>query len=468
MTPAFQSYTLTSLDHLIQPIYLAGSSRFDLKGKDKTEVLNRLKTASDRLLVHLPFLGGFVVPAPPVDGKINAYEVRNCEDNGDPFLVVEEHPASTPLLLNGRLNPDFLPHAPAYQPQDPCPVLRNKANIVGDALFLVQYFHHTVMDGLGGSVMCRTLAQLCRNPDTPANELPTSVEAQKRMRQHLLKLESATPSPLRWDPKPLELTPLDLSDPRNTTWNCRYQVRVEKVEILRAACLMVRQAAQAGSAKGGGDVYLSPSLIVGAVFGLCSYRARQAARIHDGREPNIVVAVNLRKQLGLPSTYMGNALVVVQCPLDAQIIPDGNTSISHAPSGVHVKDLNQVCNIALYILKEIKAYTPDYVAGMLATLGALTDRTLVGLPWSGLAFSDTHKMPQYDDYGPLGEVQDFFIPGNAISGACWMLATKPLPGKKSLDWYELQIALESAAMQELERDRLFQWLIDAGTSKSKL
>ncbi|KAL3472090.1 hypothetical protein BJX99DRAFT_11418 [Aspergillus californicus] len=110
---------------------------------------------------------------------------------------------------------------------------------------------------------------------------------------------------------------------------------------------------------------------------------------------------------------------------------------------------------------ELQSYNKNHATGMLATLGALTDRSSVVLASSRLCFSDTHKLDFYQDFGPSGEVQDFAIPGNEFAGICWMLATKS-PG------YDLQIALERVAMEELERDLLFQWVTDPGSSKSKL
>ncbi|KAL3472089.1 hypothetical protein BJX99DRAFT_236078 [Aspergillus californicus] len=233
MSPSFDTYPLTALDHLIRPVYLGALLTLNLQGKNRTDALDRLEVAANRLVSHLPFLGGYVVPAPPADGNVNAFQVQDCEYGGNAFFVLQEHSILTPLLLNGRLNPDFIPSAPVFQLQEPCPMLQIKANIMADVFYLVYHIHHMDIDGVGASVMSRTLAQLCRDPDTPLHELPTRSDAQKRMRAHLLKLgSSSTPHPLRWQPKPFDFPDFDLTDPRNTTLNRRFPIRGEKLRMI--------------------------------------------------------------------------------------------------------------------------------------------------------------------------------------------------------------------------------------------
>ncbi|KAL4916127.1 hypothetical protein BDW62DRAFT_202965 [Aspergillus aurantiobrunneus] len=461
-SPPPPSYPLTPLDHLIYPLYLGGVSTFDLRGKDRHEALRRLEVAATRLASHLPFLDAYIVPAPETDGKVNGFEVRSGFECACPFYQAQEHPASTALLIDGRLNPAFLPTTDALEFPDPCPVLRLKANMAGDALHLVYYFHHTAMDGMGGTVVGKTLAQLCRNPDTPASELPTTAAEQRAMREKILTMgASSTPRSLRWQPKPPHFPLFDMENPGNRTANRRFRIRAEKVHQIRQACQTLLQAHAYNGTQG---VYLSTSLIIGALFGICAHRARHAAGLGEWFGATFEVAFNLRKQLNLPSTYMGNAVVTVGCSLDAQLLPSGTTGVKHAVPGVTPDEIQRLCNVMLAILQDIQSYSPDNVAGMLGTLSALTDRSSVRASWNGLAFSDTHNMDFYHDYGPLGEVQDFALPGNELGGVCWLLASKP----SSRGYYELQVALEHAAMEKLEKESLFHWATCWGPRTSKL
>ncbi|KAL4908663.1 hypothetical protein BDW74DRAFT_166256 [Aspergillus multicolor] len=410
---SFPPQALTALDHLIIPSYLSGAA-----------ALSRLELATERLIAHLPSLGAYVAPAADRYGKVNAYELRSGDNESDPFLRVKEHPTSTPLLINGQLNEDFVPGGEGYDLSEPCPVLRLQANIVGDMLHLVSRSHHIALDGTGDSVIGNTLSQLCRNPDTPAADLLTSATEQKRFQEHLLrKASTSTPEPLRWKPKPLNIPPLDRTDP-------------QRIRRIKSACeTIIREHAPSELR----DIRFSSSLVIGALIGLCCYRARQASGFGEWYDPTLDVAYNIHQQLGLPSTYMGNAVVTVECQLDGQYLSSHAASIIIPDLGINSNDLQSLCNTF-------------HVAGMMGTLNALQNRSSVHCSFRGLAYLDTHKMDYFQDFGPLGEVQ-----------MCWLLATKP-----EVTDYELQVGLETAAMAELEKDGLFQWVTEVRSGMSRL
>ncbi|RDW65631.1 uncharacterized protein DSM5745_09370 [Aspergillus mulundensis] len=459
--PSFPPQALTTLDHLIIPSYLSGVSTFDLRGRDKAAALSRLELAAARLVTHLPFLGGDVAPAGDRDEKLNAYELRSADNDRDPFLQVKEHPASTPLLINGQLNAEFVPGEEVIDFSQPCPVLRLQANIVGDTLHLVSRSHHMALDGMGGSVVGNTLSQLCRNPDTPPADLPTTAAEQRRMQEHLLRMaSSSTPEALRWTPKPFNIAPLDMTDPRNVTLNRKYRISAGRIRRIKSACEAIIRDHAPSELR---DVRFSSSLVIGALIGLCCYRARQAAGLGDWYGPTLDVAYNIRQQLGLPATYMGNAVVTVECQLDGQYLSSNADILSSPDLGISSKDLQGICNTLLSLVPKLREYSASHVAGMLGTLNALQDRSAVQCSFRGLAYSDTHKMDFFQDYGPLGEVQSFAIPGNEFAGVCWLLATRP-----GVEDYELQVGLEGAAMGELERDALLKWVGEIREAGSRL
>lgn len=166
----------------------------------------------------------------------------------------------------------------------------------------------------------------------------------------------------------------------------------------------------------GKKVHLSTSMVMGAVLGICSHRARRAAGLGELYGSRFHVFFNIRSLLGLPSTYIGNALVTIGCSLDAQILPSLEVPPTHFASELAASDVQRVCNVALALLQEIQAYTPDHVAGMMGTLNTLEDWSSAAPPSDALRFSDMRKMEAYYDFGPLGEVQDVAIAGNKTAG----------------------------------------------------
>ncbi|KAL4951876.1 hypothetical protein BDW69DRAFT_185994 [Aspergillus filifer] len=391
---ASSSYTLTALDHLIFPLYLGGILTFDLKGKDRKAILERLKIATDRLCAHLPVLPGCVVPAPDTEGRTNAFEVRSDIKDTNPFLQVKEQLPFNPLLIDGCLNPEFLPEPILFDPSGPCPVMRAKANLQGDFLHLVTGSHHMVMDGMGSTVVGQALAQLCRDPDTPASALCTTAAAQQGMREHLTKLGlSSTPEKLKWDTKPYDFPLLGSEDPKHHTLNLRYPIRKDKLALLQDAC---RHILRDSSVDQGRDTSFSTSLIVGSLVSICVHRARHAAGLGHLYESTLGFACNLREKLGLPSSYMGNAVVAVDARLDRETVsPLTSTHDTSLLSGMSSIDLYQLTNVALSVSEALDEYTPSHVAGMLSTLGALGDHSSVRGSFRGLAFSDLHKMNFY-------------------------------------------------------------------------
>lgn len=449
------------------PVARSGVLTFDLKGKDRDAALVRLEVASTRLFSHLPFMGAFVSPCTDRDGSGSAFRVHSASNDTVPLFQLQEHAPSTPLLVNGDLNPEFLPSPEPVRPSHPCPVLRIKANVVGDALYLILPTHHTVLDGLGSLVVCKILAQLCRDPYTPAKGLPTSAAEQEEMRAHIAKLgASSTPQPLRWDSSLPHLSPLNPKEYRNMTLNRLYGFRAERVRQIQQACQVILDENALDTGK---KVRLSTSLIVSALLAICCDRAQRAAGLGEICRPSFSVCLNIRRQLNVLPTYMGNAVVRVNCPQDPRILGPTKANPTYFVSGLAADDVHQICNIALSLSQEIQAYTPDHVAGMMGTLHASENWSSAVPPFDGLRFTDMHKMDFYDDYGPLGELQDFVVAGNKTAGVAWMLPTKPPPsGSKRSGHYELLIALERAAIEELEKDQLFQWVTATGPSKTKL
>ncbi|KAL4926343.1 uncharacterized protein BDV17DRAFT_299733 [Aspergillus undulatus] len=453
-SPPSSSFALTSLDHLIFPVYLGGVLTFDLRGRDKVECLKLLEAGIATLATHYPFLAGCVVPAPDTDKRINSFEVRSDLGDGTPFFQVQDQLPTTPLLIDGRLNPEFSPTPELFDPSGPCPVMRVQANIQGDSLNFVSCHHHMVSDGMGTNVVGAALAQLLREPDTSHAK-------------HLSHLGSSSkPEALKWDIKPLSFPLLGLEDPKYKTLNLRYPIRKDKICLLQQACRTLMQESPLEEEK---CVLLSTSLIVGSLFAICTQRARHAAGLGNLYGSKFGFAVNLREKLGLSPSYMGNAVISADSPFNTQVLPFTSASTTPIVSGVRSVDVHQVCNMALSINQELEGYTQSHVAGMLGTLDAVANRSSVRASFEGLAFSDLHKMEFYRDYGPLGWVQDMAIPGNDLGGVAWLLPNKPTPsGSQAPDHFELQVALERVSMEELVKDPLFQWVTGNAPSVSKL
>ncbi|CAI7595497.1 unnamed protein product [Penicillium glandicola] len=442
----FQPYDLTPLDHFAPAVHVNATFTFSLTDKDHVEVFQRVEDATARLISKLPFLTGMVVPSTQPDGRSNTFQVRPAtaaELKERPILVIQHHTEFTALTVDGKNNPALMPFPIVYPRRNPSPVLRLKANIIGDKLHLVSCIDHLAIDGSGLFTLISAFAAFCRDPNAPRPSI--TPHAQEEIRQHIREIASTvTPQDLQWTTFP----PVTIEDQISTSFSregisSHLVLDGRKIEMLHDACNSALRSPPGTS--------LPPGLIVSALLGICSSRARLRAFPDQKPSSEMFIIANIRKALDLPRRYIGNAIVGVQstCEVSANPPPEALRNI-HVPkplSPVGPEDIWRICNIAQTLQKEEGNLDKESAQGMVATMSHERD-------WSSF---QPRKASPYTSYGPLGDLELFDLSFDTVPGFCWMMPNLPSDSPSPYLCWRLRWVLERAAMDCLLSDPLFQW-----------
>lgn len=461
----FQPYNLTPLDHAGPVGHLNPTLSFSLIGKDLLQVLQRAEDAFDCLLSEFPLLTGMVTPSIQPDGKSNVLQVRPptpAELEHQPFFTAENHIDHTPQTVDGRFNSALTPFPIQSPPPSPSPVLRLKANVIGDELLLVWCFDHRVMDGAGFLVLLATFAEFCRDPDT-RGPFATTPHAQEKARHHIE--DAATMSERRkltWTSFPSEdEVPTDAS---RAPISCSYVLDAQKIRMIYEACSVALYSLPHQYRPGSPNVFFPPSLVVSALVGLCGSRARARAFPDHQKQPSdIFVAANVRKSAGLRSSYIGNGVLSVESACGGAVPPppDALENI-HVPGPLGTaepEDIWQIWNAARNIQQKFSRLNSKQVQGMIATMSDKRDWSSFR-PGFGMNFhvSDIRAASVYGEYGPLGEAEQVDLPFDGIPGICWIMPAHPSDPPSQYPCWRLRLVLERAAMECLSHDPLFKWV----------
>ncbi|KAJ5476259.1 hypothetical protein N7475_001988 [Penicillium sp. IBT 31633x] len=425
-----------------------------------------MEDAFAQVVSKFPFLTGMVVPSMELNARSNALQLRPAtaaELEECPFLVIQDHTKSTSLTVDGKLNPSLMPFPIVSPPPIPSPVLRLKANVMGDKLYLVLCFDHRVMDGSGVFLLLSTFGAFCRDLNAPGPS-PTPSE-QEETRNHIEKVGStATPQDLQWTTFPSQTNEDGAStDPGQVPISSPYVLDGRKIRLLHEACNSALQSLPEKHTMGLSKISLSPNLIVTALVSICSSRARSKAFPDKPELSSAMFMVeNLRKALNLRRGYIGNTIVGTQSASDgsAQPPPDILQNI-HVPkplSAVGPEDIWRICNVAQTLQEASGRLDKQYSEGMIATMFRKRDWASFRPGW-GVNFlvSDLKSAKPYMNFGPLGDLQLFDLPFDAAPGFCWLMPNLPSDSRSPDSCWRLRWNLERAAMECLPSDPLFQW-----------
>lgn len=239
----FEPYSLNSLDYIAPEIHLNPIFFFDLFGKSHVQACRRLKEATASLVLRLPIVTGMIAPKVNYDDK--ALEVRSAtasEVQEYPMLVIEHHPNGTPISVNGTTNPIFEPFPHVTPPRTPSPVIRFKANIVGESLIMVWCIDHRAMDGSAGLAVVKAFATLCQDPTAPCDVLFPTPDKNKKARKYLMEIKSLSqPYSVKWPFKPSGCRGSGLHSKRPLI-SSSLLLDPLKIELLRKACEYARES----------------------------------------------------------------------------------------------------------------------------------------------------------------------------------------------------------------------------------
>ncbi|KAJ5365386.1 hypothetical protein N7517_008272 [Penicillium concentricum] len=462
----FQPYNLTSLDHFLPPVHLNLSLAFSLTDKDRVQALQRMEDAMARVLSKFPFLAGMVVPSTQRNGRRNALQVRPAtaaELEECHILVTQHHIESTALTVDGKFNTALTPFQIVSPPPNPSPVLRLKANVIGNELHLALCLDHRVMDGSGAFAFISTLGAYCRDLNAPGS-FTTSL-AQEETRKHIEEIAStATPQDLPWTKFPPQTSEDEVPpDSNQVPISIPHVLDGRKIKMLHDACNSVLQSLHEKYKKDLPEMSLSPNLVVTALVSICSSRARSKA-FPDKPElsSTMFVVENLRKALNLRRGYMGNVIVANQSPCDGSAHPPPealqNIHVPEPLSPVGPEDIWRICNVVQTLQEASGRMDKQYAEGMIATMFRECDWASFRPGWGvDLLVSDIKSAKPFANFGPLGDLQSFDVRFDAFPGICWIMPNPPSDSTSPDPCWRLRWVLERAAMECLSSDPLFHW-----------
>jgi hypothetical protein len=426
-----------------------------------------MEDAVARVASIFPFLTGMLIPSTQRDGISNALEVRPstaAELEKYPILVTQHHTEPTALTVDGRFNPALLPFPIVYPPHNPSPVLRVKANVIGDELLLVVSFDHRVVDGSGIFRLTSIFNAFCCDLDAQG-PFPTAQE-QEETRKHIEEVAStATPKDLIWTTFPPQACEEEISmDPSQVPVNFPHLLDAEKIKMLHEACNAALQSVPEKYKKDIPKLSLSPDLIVIALVSICSSRARLQA-FPDKKELSLEMFMveNLRKPLNLHRGYIGNTIVGNQSPSDgsAPAPPEvlQNIHVPESLSSIGPEDIWRLCNVAQTLQEHSGRLDKEYAEGMLATMARERDWASFRPGW-GVDFLVSNirsAKPYIKDFGPLGELKLFDLCYDTTPGYCWIMPNLPSDSLSPTPCWRLRWILERAATECLSSDPLLKW-----------
>lgn len=469
----FQPYNLTPLDHFSPPGHFTLSLKFSLIGKDFVQVLRRMEDALARVVSEFPCLTGMVVPSTQPDGRSNVLQVRPAtaaELEECPILVTIHHTEPTALTVDGKFNTALMPFSIVYPPRNPSPVVRLKANVMGDELHLVLCFDHRVMDGSGVFVLLYTFAAFCCDPNATGS--PTTPHAQEETWQHIDEIASAaTPQDLQWTTFPTPTSEDEVSsDFSRVPISSPHVLDGLKIKMLYDACNSALQSLPAKYRKDLPEISLRPRLVVSALVGTCSSRARSRAFPDEQELPSdIFIMENTRKALNLRRGYMGNTIMGTQSTCNGSAHPPPevlqNIHVPEPLSPIGPEDIWRICNVAQTLQEASGHLGEQHAQGIVATMSRERDWSSFRPGW-GLNFlvSDIKSASPYVNFGPLGDLQLFDLHFDTAPGFCWIMPSLPSDSASPYSCWRLRWNLERAAMECLLSDPLFQWASTPSTA----
>lgn len=397
--------------------------------------------------------------APKVNYDDKALEVRSAtasEVQEYPMLVIEHHPNGTPISVNGTTNPIFEPFPHVTPPRTPSPVIRFQANIVGESLIMVWCIDHRAMDGSAGLAVVKAFATLCQDPTAPCDVLFPTPDKNKKARKYLMEIKSLSqPYSVKWPFKPSGCRGSGLHSKRPLI-SSSLLLDPLKIELLRKACEYARESVCHHK-----NEVCHPPLatlsVLCALAGILGAQARsKAIPGEQAHSSNIIFAANVRRVLGLPRTYLGNAFM--HTSTDCNDLPPMPESLQYIPilGPATPQDIWRVCAVALDLQTNSAQLKKEGVEGAIATVSRTRDWSSFQ-PGYGLNMSVSDITAGadyvYGNWGPLGELLSADLPCDKIPGMCWIL---PSPPGKRTEW-RLRIILEDLATKCLLEHPLLRW-----------
>lgn len=168
---------LSPLDHLMPRHYLITSLYFPVSDPDVARITSALKSSLQRTFEAAPILSGTVqqqtvrnnqsgslcVGAPwnEIDDVFRARDLTSSDLDYE--TIRRNHFPMIPLEQQKDLMSVFFSRPNRYGLEHP--VMMAQVNFIRNGMILVQFMHHSFMDGLGGATVMGIWATFCRGKD---------------------------------------------------------------------------------------------------------------------------------------------------------------------------------------------------------------------------------------------------------------------------------------------------------------
>ncbi|CAG8018240.1 unnamed protein product [Penicillium nalgiovense] len=427
----FPAYNLTSLDHILPPCHIFMFLSFE---EASMEGIDALRQSVIRLSEHFPFLTGMVVPSSQSLGKAEVFEVKSASLaflQKYPMLQVAFSPEMDKIAQDDFIQQKYLP----------IPFLSPPSRAYAS----------------GVSVVLKTLSEFCRAPEATLDSLSTSDAAEKTVRQHIIDFRAKEPLPFKWTSVPLSLDATTPEDHAQEPVSRHFSLSTHKVALLKDYCNKIITSESHGDPEK--SRLCTSNDIITALVGFCGNKARQEIVPETVSPPRVIIAANVRKQCRLPPNYMGNALVAVEATYDSLRQVHGMSHLGF-PANLSQNEVDHVCSIAIALREQIGQLSESYLQGILHNI---SDRNNLSsfYPAYGrsIIVSSLRWMDFYSDFGPMGRVQKYGIPETKVKGMCWVLPVRDLGVDVASQPFDLRFVLERGAMECLQQDGLFTWMM---------
>lgn len=463
----FEKFELAGADYHFPMFYTAAVITF--RPKFVEDAVPVLTSAVDRLIAHLPFLGGVVVPS---DKDPRLMEVRPTTDD-----------YSNPPLCNIKRLPHLrLPHSVVSSKQDrdgetydrnatyilapiqeaaSCkhpPVLLFQINVLADGILFVTYNNHSVLDGAGVDAVTSMVASFARTYNEPNGpfDLPTDLKSQIDMRAFIANIasdqerneENVTDTQFAKTEDHLDVENVSLID-------YNFLLSIEKIQRLRQLVRLESEEKHVNSQSGTPNYPVSDDDIVTAVLWLCIGKFRASVE-EDGSSTCVLQRmVNVRSRMSPPLSayYLGNSFISLEHS-HTRVQPSVTTGESEDVT--EESFARQIAPLARSLRSKLNHTDDKYVRNTLRQLFPLIDRPPIVMPH--VAITSIRRLCAWQrSFGPLlGNGVDYdLLPCNVPDGVC----TLKTFGSRS---WKVGVVLRKEEQAKLKNDPMFRWLTEEG------
>lgn len=439
-------------------------------GGDKDSLLKLLQTSLDQTVAERSYLVAEIASLPPQAAEIGTGTLRlhhaSCSANR---VVIEVNDLTAdsnewPHEYDyDRLREDGMPPsrlcgrvlAPLAGYQTCNKVMAVRANFIPNGLLLVVYFHHSVLDAWGASLVMSAWAEKCARlqgldlssgHSNPLNA-PTALVLPPALRlDHIVPSEDAY-EVLKCRPELWQSLSLDWARrpkappfvPGTAMTTCIFNASESALQRLKTDASMALPV----SADPTRPAFISTADALGALLWRCILKARYTSAGREATRDSVInVALDGRKALNIPIDYPGNVVFGSITTMSVDQLTSPNTSLGDIAAALResLESAKQPARLA-----DALRMASSLPAGMDLQY-AIPDwsvEDVILTSWTGLPFYEHRWGPAF---GPTERAEFFRMPTGQFEGIC---SVQPRRLNGSVD---IVVGLEPHQMESFRGD----------------